>query len=185
MSDNNDPSTEPEGIKNLRAKAAEADTATARAEAAERRLAFVEAGIPLNSKPAQAFLTSYSGEMTPEAIKAEAAEWNLLPAAAGDPPPPANPYGEGSPEHQQQLLRDGLEGGNPAGDEPPPIPAIDTALKNFKKNRENGMGATPAQNLAFGEVIKAAAMGDTSVIFDPQAWAAEQAQHGHGAEFAR
>lgn len=185
MSNNTDSTPNPdesEGIKNLRAKADQADTATARAEAAERKLAFVEAGIPLASKPAQAFLASYSGEMNPEAIKAEALEWGLI-QAEGTPPPER--FGDDSPEQQQQRLRDGLESGNPAGDEPPQIGGVDQALKNFTDNRKKGMGAVPATNIAFGEVVLAAAKGDSQAIFDPEAWAKEQARHGHGAEFAR
>lgn len=185
MSNNNDTTTpdEAEGIKNLRAKADKADEATARAEAAERRLAFVEAGIPTGSKPAQGFMATYTGEMTPEAIKAEAIEWGLL-QAEGTPPPER--FSDDSPEVQQQRLRDELDGtGAAAGDEPPQVGGVDQALKNFKDNRSKGMGAQAAANVAFGEVIKAAAQGDKQAIFDPEAWAKEQAKHGHGAEFAR
>lgn len=186
MSNNNDQTDpkngdESEGIKNLRAKAEQTDTQTARADAAERKLAFVEAGIPLSSKPAQGFMQTYSGDMTPEAIKAEAIEWGLIQAEGTQQ---SEQFGEGSDERTQQQLRDGLEGGA-AGDEPPQLGGVDQALNNFKNNRAKGMGAKPATNLAFGEVIKAAATGDRQAIFNPEEWAKKQAQHGHGAEFAR
>lgn len=73
-------------------------------DAANRELAFAKAGIPLAQDPANPnplltyFVTGYSGEMTPEAIRAEAAKLNLVaPAPNGQQQPtqqaPTNPYG--------------------------------------------------------------------------------------------
>lgn len=186
MSDNNDQSTEqnePDHIKDLRAKAKGTDAATARADAAERELAFVKAGVPTDTKVAQAFLSTYTGEMTPDAIKAEAKEWNLIPA---DETLQTSQFPEGSAERQQQEMREQLAGGGgAAGDEPPKQGGVDKALANFQKNREEGMALQQAQNHAFGEVIKAAAMGDKQAIFDPQEWEQKKRDAGHGAEFAR
>jgi hypothetical protein len=56
----------------------------ARATAAERKLAFVEAGVPLTTadgKPnpiANYFVNGYQGDVTPEAIRAEATSLGLL-----------------------------------------------------------------------------------------------------------
>jgi hypothetical protein len=186
MSDSHDDSEqteESEGIKNLRAKAAKADDAEARAAQAERKLAFVEAGIPLSSKPAQAFLNSYSGEMTPEAIKAEATEWGLIQADDAPPPPK---FDDETPERKFQQQRDQLDaGGVPDPDASSHKGGVDAALEGFAKAREAGVSPADAVNDAFGAVIKAAAMGDSQAVFDTAKWQQEQAKRGHGAEFAR
>lgn len=186
--DNTDNENEPEGIKNLRAKAAKADEAEARAVAAERRAAFLEAGVPLSSKPAQALMASYSGELTPDAIKAEAAEWGLLNSDPNTPPaegetPPVHDY---SDEKAQQAARQSLEQGKVA--DPNDVPkkgGVDKAFENFAKDRQAGTSRQDAIANAFGTVIKAAAEGDSQAIFDPHEWQQRQQRAGHGAEFAR
>lgn len=57
-----------------------------RGAAAERKLAFAEAGLPLNDPKLTYFIKGYDGEMTPEAITAEAAKAGLIqqPATGDD-----------------------------------------------------------------------------------------------------
>lgn len=55
-------------IRKLRKQARENSDAAKRAEAAERKLAFLEAGIRNDAKTAY-FIRGYEGELTPEAIK--------------------------------------------------------------------------------------------------------------------
>lgn len=182
--DNTPDQDDSEGIKNLRAKAAKAEAAEARAEAAERRAAFLEAGVPLSSKPAQALMSSYSGEMTPEAIKAEAKEWGLLnDTDAGDDAPK---YDQTSDERKFQDQRGALDEPKIADpDDKPKKGGVDSALEGFKTARESGVGVVPAMNDAYGALIKAAAQGDAQAIFNPNEWERTREQHGHGAEFAR
>lgn len=61
-------------IKALEKRAKAAEEAQTRAEAAERKLAFAEAGIDLsNTDPKLSyFVKGYEGDLTPEAIKAKA-----------------------------------------------------------------------------------------------------------------
>lgn len=83
--ENNDNNEEPEGIslsrddlRQLREKARLADDATAKLATLERKVLFSEAGIDMSSKSAQYFEKGYDGEMTADAIKAEATEVGLF-----------------------------------------------------------------------------------------------------------
>lgn len=171
--------TPQEDVSELR-KAAEAGrSAKAEAEAARKELAFVKAGVDTSSKPAQAMLNTYAGELTAEAIQAEAREWSLLDTPKAEPETP-----DYSAEAAAQEMRDGLDG-SPAPDSKPEIGGVDAALEQFKTNREAGMSQTDATNNAIGAIIAAAARGDKQAIFDPAKWEAEAEQAGHGAKFAR
>ncbi len=83
--DDDDDEQEPEGIslsrddlRALREKARSADEATAKLAELERKVLFSEAGIDLSTKSAQYFSKGYEGELTVEAIKAEAQEVGLF-----------------------------------------------------------------------------------------------------------
>lgn len=80
-----DDDQEPEGIslsrddlRALREKARAADEAQSRLAELERKVLFSEAGIDLSSKSAQYFAKGYEGEMSVDAIKAEAQEVGLF-----------------------------------------------------------------------------------------------------------
>jgi len=174
--DNNTPPEEGEGIKKLREKAEQGSAAIDENARLKREMAFMRAGIDTSSKPAQALIASYDGELDADAIKAEAADWGLIKGEA----PPVKQYDENSPERQQQEIREQTSG-QPAPVPPPPeVNGMDKAISGYHDNRKKGMGAETAQVQAFGEVIRAAAAGDQSTIFDPKAWAAEQERAGHG-----
>jgi hypothetical protein len=176
MSDEQTPVEEGEGIKKLREKAEQGSAAIDENARLKREMAFMRAGIDTTSKPAQALIASYSGELDPDAIKAEAAEWGLVKGEA----PPVQQYDENSPERQQQEIREQTSG-QPAPVLPPPeVNGMDKAISGYHENRTKGMADEAAQVQAFGEVIRAAAGGDKSTIFDPSAWAAEQERAGHG-----
>lgn len=171
-----------EDVSELR-KAAEGGKAAKReAELAKRELAFVKAGVDTDKKPARALLENYDGELTSDAIRAEATEWGLLEAAESTEASPAESAAEAVAE--AQATRESLEG-RPAPDEPAQIGGVDAALKNFLKNKEDGMSQVNATNHAFGEVIKAAAQGDKQARFSEDDWEEERAKYGHGAEFAK
>lgn len=174
--DNNTPPEEGEGIKKLREKAEAGSAAIDENARLKREMAFMRAGIDTTTKPAQALIASYSGELEADAIKAEAAEWGLVKGEA----PPENKYDENSPERQQQEIREQTSG-EPAPVPPPPeVNGMEKAISGYHQNRTKGMADENAQVQAFGEVIKAAAGGDKSAIFDPSAWAEEQERAGHG-----
>lgn len=70
----------------MRTKANEHDKAEARAAAAERKLAFVEAGISITDPRATYFVKGYEGDLTPEAIRAEAHRAGVIEAPEGPSP---------------------------------------------------------------------------------------------------
>lgn len=77
------PSKQERNWKELRGKASEYEQ---RAKAAERRLAFVEAGIKLDDPKAKYFVNGYDGEIDPDAIRQAAIEAGFLEDTTTTPP---------------------------------------------------------------------------------------------------
>jgi hypothetical protein len=168
-----------EDVSDLR-KAAEAGKAARQeADLAKKELAFVKAGINTDTKPAQALLRSYDGELSTDAIQAEAREWSLL-----DTPAPEAEKIDYSAEAEAQATRDQLNDGAAAPDTKPQVSLVEQAFKEFHTDREGGKSQTEATNQVIGKIIKAAAMGDPQARFDPDEWEKTRAQFGHGAEYA-
>lgn len=174
---------ETEEVSELRKAAEGGKAAKAEAALARKELAFVKAGIDTDSKPAKALLAAYDGELDAEAIRAEATEWGLIKAEA-----PATEEEPAKPDYSEdakvQSMRD-ASAGTPAPIEEPTLTAHEKAFKQFLADRDEGRTATDAANRAYGSVIKSAAMGDKTALFNPQEWEAKAAEFGHGAEFAR
>lgn len=128
-------------LKAAQKQAKEYAEAAARAEKAERRLAFAEAGINLSDKRAALFIKGYDGELEPEKVKAAWTEYfgEAKPESKGDegapqqpepqqiPPYEYNAFGQmqqavgGSPipEGREETIRKGMidvfeKGGEPA-----------------------------------------------------------------------
>lgn len=201
MSGDADPTND---IVALREKAKKADSESARADAAERKLAFVQAGVPIAGPVAEAFVDRYDGELTTEAIVAEAERWNLVkpdpapdpkpdptPDPAGGAPDPAQPaagdpapdpagtgYDPNSPEVLQQQMQQNAQGA-PAPADGPKLGGHDAAFAAMETNLKAGMSRRDAQNQAFTDVIAQAGRGDAQARFDPVAWEAEKAKYGN------
>lgn len=80
IDDDPEPEPQPENhdLRRLREKAKGADDARADAEAARRELAFVRAGIDPDDARQRYFVEGYKGDLTPDAIKAEATTAGFL-----------------------------------------------------------------------------------------------------------
>jgi len=65
-------------LRNLEAKNKELEAKLSEATEAQRKLAFVEAGVDLNAPISRYFVKAYDGEMTAEAIRQAATEANLI-----------------------------------------------------------------------------------------------------------
>ena len=65
-------------LRNLEAKNKELEAKLLQATEAQRKLAFVEAGVELNAPVSRYFVKAYDGEMTAEAISQAAQEANLI-----------------------------------------------------------------------------------------------------------
>lgn len=176
----NDEQNESPGIKALRQQAAEGADAKAENARMQKEMAFMRAGIDTTSKPAQAMIAGFAGDLTPEAIAAEAAEWGLVKPPAA-PPTPGDPGSDpNSPEAQQQAVRDQAAGKPAPIIEAPGKSAMDMAISDFHENRAKGMSREAAEEEAFAAVIWGAGTGDKSAIFDPVEWAEQKARAGHG-----
>lgn len=181
MADEQDTDTT-EDVSALRKAAEGGAKAKAEAELAKKELAFVKAGINTDTKPAQALLRAYDGELTAEAIKAEAADWGLVDAPkAPEPEADAPDYTD---DAALQSMRDATSG-SPAPVDEPVKSAFEMAGDGYLKDRKDGRAAQDSLNRAYGTFIKEAAKGNPTAIFDPAEWEREAAQHGHGSEFAQ
>jgi hypothetical protein len=81
------PQRESKDLRLLRQKAEKADTLEPENARLKKELAFTKAGIPLDDPKTSYFVKGYEGDLTAEAIKAEAIKAGFL--AAEDPPVPA------------------------------------------------------------------------------------------------
>lgn len=133
---NDDDEPQPNGPRQLREamrRAQEQATeAAARAEAAERRATFAEAGLT-SLTPAQRTLLSkgYEGDMTPEAIRAFAQEAGFLA-----PPPPAD-IPDDSADAQSRIAA--------AAGTAAPVPTADARIAELEAAAAQGKDALEAQ----------------------------------------
>jgi hypothetical protein len=114
-------------LKKLEQENKELRQLKADAEAAKRKLAFVEAGVDLSSPVAEYFVKGYDGEISAEAIKSAASKLNLTPQSAPAPQQVA-------PAEQQAWSRMG----NAArvGDAGEPEVDFASRISNAKSERE-------------------------------------------------
>ncbi len=93
----------------LRKERRERNKAAERADAAERELAFMRAGIDVEANPMAAyFVKGYDGEVTADAIRAKAQEVGLLQAP---PPPAADPVKEAAVAAGERIATTAQGGG--------------------------------------------------------------------------
>ena len=172
MSDEADMNEDPEHIQKLRQDAKRGREADVALAAASRKIAILEAGISTSTPLGQMFLKSYDGELTTEAIKAEAAAIGLIDSseAPSAKEPGADPR---SPEAEYTNARGALDLGQAAPVEQPTSNAVDNAYKIFDDARKKGTRTEEARTEAFLSLISQAARGDKTAIFDDAAYARE------------
>ena len=137
-----------DNLKELRRAADEGRTAKAEAEAAKRELAFVKAGVDTDTKIGKLLLKTYEGDLTAEAIKAEALELGAIKAEA---PATTATTTATLDEQSQSLERQGLASEPDVQGDPGPDPN----LLAYKAR----VGARPAVQAALTKegLMKAAA----------------------------
>lgn len=72
-------------LRNLEARNKELEAKLSEATEAQRKLAFVEAGVDISSPASRYFVKGYDGEMTADAIRQAAQETNLIGATQVKP----------------------------------------------------------------------------------------------------
>ena len=168
-----EPENDPEHMKKLREDAKKGREADAAIAAANRKIAILEAGVPTGTPLGQMFLKSYEGELTTEAIKAEAILVGLVEGTPAPDPEPEPGSVPGTPEADYSAARKQLDGGQASPVEQPVANAVDDAYKEYDQSRKKGMRREDAQTEAALLLISRAAKGDRTAIFDEQAFARE------------
>ena len=150
---------EGDNLANLRKAADEGKAARAELEQMKRQMAFVKAGVDIDTKLGQMLLKTYDGELDTEAIKAEATEVGAIKTAVATPEP-EGPVVDGNETRERQDLASNA--GSPSTlDEANPM---DVAMKNFETSRGNGLTREDAAGSAYFEILKAAQAGDKRVL---------------------
>lgn len=148
MADTDHPDVQDDEPSELRKAADRGRAAQAEAEALKRELAFAKAGIDTDTKAGKMLLRSYEGELTADAIKAEAEEIGLFK------PQQTAPVTETATaeEREQTELRAGLATGSAATATPDEDPQEAGLRAGFEAKK---MGANPADSFArgFGEAF--------------------------------
>ncbi len=100
---NDDQVNEPGRLRQMYEETArQAAEANARAEAAERREMFRDAGLDLTNRQHQAFVKAYEGDLDPEAVRSYVNDLGVTEQAPPPPPPPAT---TASNDEQAALVR--------------------------------------------------------------------------------
>lgn len=94
-------------LKRLEKKLADLTPELEKGNAAVRQLEFVKAGIDTSNPMATYFMAGYQGEMTADAIKAEAAKLNLIGPAQAPAPEGATDAEKQSHQRMQQAVQEG------------------------------------------------------------------------------
>lgn len=149
----NDETTD--SIKDLRRAADEGRKAAAEAEVLRRELAFARAGIDTESKLGRLMLKTYDGELSSEAIKAEAAELGLLQPSAGQTEVPREER-----EFNRARMDLASEAGTPAANEADPYLE---ARQSWETARSDGAPLQDAFAAAMNPLLQAAHRGDDRV----------------------
>lgn len=143
-------------------------------ETLKRELAFLKAGVNTDTPIGQMFTKAYEGELTTEAIQAQASEVGLGAQAAPTPEPETVPT-ESAPTPEQTLLTDlrqGVATGEPPSGEQK-VNAKAVAMQEYNSALQNGESRRDASVAYFGTLFTEAANGNPTAIFDQEAWNAE------------
>jgi hypothetical protein len=160
---------EPEGVRNLREALRRSQEQADAGLAAMRELAFVKAGIATDTGPGKLLFDAYAGELTADAVRAEAAKYGLTPAEEPEPPAPPEPGSVNDPsqtEARRLLTGDSLDPGTPPREEDP----IKRGYAMFHEDMRDGATAAEASGAVLGAIFEGARNGDERFIYDAEAW---------------
>ena len=147
---------EPEDIAKLRERANSA-------KKLERENAMLRAGVDLDSKTGQMFAKAYDGELTTEAITAEAAEVGAMRKAAEPSPEPVTDTAssdEVADIEQMQAISSNSTTSDGVADRPP----YELAREAYEASRKAGEPQEWAEAAALSQIMAAANAGDERVL---------------------
>lgn len=141
-------------------------------------VAAMKAGIDVDSRIGQMYLSTYEGEADPEAIKADAEGLPGLfveATSTGETvvtPPETDPRTTATETEQgMQQIREGLTTGAPPETGEQQVNAKDAAMEAFNAELKGQSGTRQDAAVAyFGTLLSEAAAGNPTAIFDTQVW---------------
>lgn len=142
--------------------------AVERAAVAERKLAFLEAGIP-NTPLGTMFAKAYEGELTEDAIKVAAAAIPGLLDTPAAPAPTAEELEAQRLEAEQTGARGDLSRGAVGDAPPPPVTGVAAANAVMQEYADKGVRLEVAQGMGIAALATQALNGDKSVLVQPRA----------------
>lgn len=159
----------PDGVKNLREALARKTEEAKAGLAALRTLAFRDAGIDTTKGVGAMFLEHYKGELTAEAITADATNWGISTTPDGTPPPtdPADIARAQEEDRQRRLAADGTN--TPPGDDDDGAHPGERILEQYDEMVASGLSRDKARAHAVSEMLGSAFNGN-----DEFRWSAEQ-----------
>ena len=125
-------------------------------------------GADLTTPVGSGFLRGYQGDLSVEAIRAEAQAWNVW-APAGEPPPEPEPSVVIDEDERQQtdLRRSVATGAAPSTDgTPPPKTAAVRSLEHAQEVLDSGAPKEDALGVFVRERVQGAMAGDQSVLLE-------------------
>lgn len=157
----------PEAIKNLRAANKRAEERAKVAEGAVRKLAFMEAGLnPKDNPQVELFMKAYDGELTEEAIRAEAVRYRLITEAEPGEPTQGFETDAAQTWARQQLGADSFDPGVPVPEGDP----MGNAYAEFHRLRREGSTSEEASVAVLGKIFEQARQGNAKFVFDRESW---------------
>lgn len=149
-------------LKNLRRAANNASKNNAELAQAKKDLAFLRAGVDVDSAIGKLFTKAYDGDLDPAVIKEQAGEVGALITGTTPPVTETSEEGETQSTQERQNLANGA-----AGDENLEVDPIKASLDSARQNMKNGMSEEDAMAEFIDDRLYAASKGDPRVIIQP------------------
>lgn len=162
-----DDSDSPDAIKNLRAANRRAEERAKAAEGAVRKLAFLEAGLNAKDNPqVELFMKAYDGELTEEAIRAEAVKYRLITDTQTEDTDTGIAADSSQTFARRSLGADSFDPGAPIPEGDP----MGNAYAEFHRLRRDGQTSEEASVAVLGKIFEQARNGNTKFVFDRETW---------------
>lgn len=166
-------------VRQLREALKRSQAENAEGEAAKRELAFLKAGVDTSNPVGALFAKAYEGDLTAEAIKAEAA---TIPGLIG-PAQAAPENGEETDVNEdasQTRERAALAADSKIAGEQPPVVSLEAMYDDFHGLMKQGKSREEASVAVIGQIIAEGAKGNPRFAYDPTEWAAKAAAERGG-----
>lgn len=168
------PETDPivqqrEHIKDLESQLAEMREQTDLAAVTARENVMLKAGVDVETALGQMFTRAYDGELTVEAVRAQASEIGALTPTSPVPDPQITADETAAGRERAALGADAGPAGQLSDTDP-----VQTAWQQRDADLKRGMPRDAAAAGVLGAMIAAANNGDTRYAYNPETWKHQQ-----------